>query len=187
MQINYILTEDEFIDAQKLYRATSLPLFRRILQKSLPWIGAVLLGAWTLRMFWWWPAHYMSQVGPYTLPRFAWDISGFVGIMLVLYGPSQDLAASKQYIEEPGFQCPVTMHFSEENVRVESETINSEVSWNSFTHCVASESLFLLYLSRKRFFIIPKRVFTADQVAEFCQLLQKKVPSITRRTGSTLN
>jgi hypothetical protein len=105
-----------------------------------------------------------------------WDAVGLVGLLLVSSWLGQDLGASKNFGEEAQLRREVTVEFSDDGIRSENSAGNSETKWIAFIGYAESDSVFLIYLTKKLFFIIPKSAFSSDDLKEFRELLQQKLP-----------
>ena len=69
-----------------------------------------------------------------------------------------------------------TLAWSEEGLAVESENGHVRVPWGDFFRTKENENFILLYTSRTRYLILPKRCFTEPgQLASFLELLRKRV------------
>jgi len=82
------------------------------------------------------------------------------------------------YARNPKHRQECTMTFSEEDIRVQSETIDSIVRWSYFERVIEAEEVFLLYYGKGMYTLLPKRGLQSTyDLGQFRGLL-------TRRLGS---
>jgi hypothetical protein len=97
-------------------------------------------------------------------------------LLLILWGRPR-WAARRQFTKQPLAQGPRTMKVSDGGIHWEWQGGNSDVQWTNFIRVVDSKYQILLYASPAYFVMVPKRVLTPEQLAEFCSFVSAKVPS----------
>lgn len=72
-----------------------------------------------------------------------------------------------------GVREETTFDIGEENILVKSENVSSEVRWKAVRLYLEDPNMFLLYIAPARFFALPKRVFTPEQISQLQSLLTR--------------
>ena len=71
---------------------------------------------------------------------------------------------------------PIVISFNSEQIKLHNESFNSTLKWSSYYRYQETKNLFLIYLSSRSFYLIPKRAFASTQVInELRQLLKGKI------------
>ena len=177
MRITYLVTEDEYIDGQRLFREISWPRWRRMLRQLMVPTGILLVvGGFAPLVI----GHLPRSTHFVTEP---WWVD--VGLILAVclgtaliptYWLGPDLNASKSFHDQ-GENLEVTVDFAFDRVRLETAVGRSELLWNAFTGYSESEMVFVItYISKKFFWIIPRRAFTCTDLRAFGELISVKLP-----------
>ena len=135
----------------------------------ISWVVAGI-GAWTIRFgtdqyFWFGVIICGIGLGFSTL---------VIGMIVVV--PRALLAGNPKLSDE------YQLTFSDQGVRFQTTSIDSNIDWNLYLRAVEARDFYLLYWSRRQFTVIPKRAFatSADMLA-FNALLAAHVSKVDRR------
>jgi hypothetical protein len=81
-----------------------------------------------------------------------------------------------RFIERKGLHRRMTLSWGNEGLTVETENGHVRVPWGDFFKTRENAKFILLYTSRTRYLILPKRFFIEPgQLASFVELLHKRV------------
>ena len=72
-----------------------------------------------------------------------------------------------------------TFTFTDEHIHTRSSNARSDVEWSAVRRVAEDKHIFLLYLAPAKFFPIPKRACTPEQIEELRQLFANRVSSRT--------
>ena len=75
----------------------------------------------------------------------------------------------------PSAKGPVTLIVSETGLHMRTQHVDSSMEWSTFVKWVEEKQVVALLTSPKSFVTIPKRAFEPNQLAEFRELLRRKV------------
>jgi hypothetical protein len=169
LRITYQVTEKDFVDGQRLFRATVLPLYRRLGRQGMMLFGAFLFASSLFLL--------ANRHGRKELPTMI--VSGISGALLTgLYAFYPDYAAKRKFHTDGRIRREMTVEFSNEGLAAKSGEMESYSAWQKFAGYAESSRVFLLFLSPRLFLLFPKRVFPVAEVAEFRQILQNHVPAM---------
>jgi len=73
------------------------------------------------------------------------------------------------------------LQFSDEAIEFRTDQINSHLQWDLYKRVLSDRHSYLLYYEKEAFTIIPKRVATAETLAEFETMLRAKISSFNAR------
>ena len=79
----------------------------------------------------------------------------------------------KMYTAKIGCQ---KLLISEEKIRYEQKSINSDIDWNYYKGFIETPNTILLLYGKKYYSVIPKNAFGADELEKFILLLCEKFP-----------
>lgn len=167
MRITYTVNLDDFIEGQRLFRRTILPVYRRLGRQAMMFFGAALVAAAIFLVI----SGQRSGAFP---TIFAAGVSG--AALLTLYALYPDFMARRRFRTDGRIRREMTVDFSAEGVRAESAGIESYSAWKKFDGYAESSRVFLLFLSPRHFLLFPKRVFPAADIGPFRELLHNSVP-----------
>ena len=166
MRITYTVNEKDFIEAQRLFRATVLPLYRRLGRQAMMLFGAFLLAA----------AIFLLAPGRETKNPPTIFAMGLCGVALLgVYAFYPDYMAKRKFRSDGRIRREMTVEFSGAGVDAQTGETQSQSPWNSFVGYAESSSVFLLFLSPRLFLVFPKRVFELAQIGAFRELLHEKL------------
>jgi hypothetical protein len=177
LRIAYLLTEDEYIQGQRLFRERSLPRWRRMLRKLTVPIGILLIfGGFIPTVMGHLPRSTHFVVEPWCVDVGLILAVSFGAALIPIYWFGPDLSASKSFHEQDMNQ-EITVDVDFDRVRLETAVGHSEMLWDAFTGYSESETVFTIsYISKKFFWIIPKRAFTCTDLQAFEDLISAKLP-----------
>jgi hypothetical protein len=98
-----------------------------------------------------------------------------LALLLIFVPATRWLNARRQFRSAPSAQAPITMTVSDEGVAFRSQYTDSKVAWSLFVRWLDGKSVFALLQSNVVFNVIPKRAFSPDQLAEFREILRRKI------------
>lgn len=101
----------------------------------------------------------------------------YVGALVAIYGGA--VLASVFSKGSRGAYIPVKYTFDESRVVKETAAKSQTLGWNAFVRWRKIGAYYLIYMSRRSFFVIPKAKVPQARVAAFEGLLQRKI--IVRR------
>jgi hypothetical protein len=88
----------------------------------------------------------------------------------------QRYALKKVWQSQPSIREPMTLEITEEALTFHSPMFQAVNYWKAYPNFVETKNLFILYLSKQSFNLIPKRAFSStEQIQEFRELLPRKI------------
>jgi hypothetical protein len=159
VEIQYRYTENDYVQAQRAYLAKRwyklyIPAFLAV---ALVFIG---LGIW-------------STVGVSLSYGIAWFVgAAFFAIFPVL----QAEQAKKDFRGSPSAEGEFRLSFDDNGLQLQSPHGGGTVKWSALVGWIDSPDLFLVLASSRIYYLFPKRAFTPEQLAEFRDLLARKIP-----------
>jgi hypothetical protein len=97
-----------------------------------------------------------------------------VGALVVIFaGPS--LTARRQFRTTPSAHDPMTIEASDAGLRIHSVHAESQVAWSAYMAWGEYKSVFVILPQPRIYVPIPKRAFTAEQLVEFRELLDRNI------------
>ena len=98
----------------------------------------------------------------------------FAGVVSALVRPYW---LRRDFKKHPNFVRPVRLQVSEDGLHSESDAWSGSTKWNAYFGYHETENLFFLYLGSRSVEAIPKRAFSAQQLAEFRELVRANLPN----------
>ncbi len=166
MQIDYELTQKDFIDSVATHRNRNFYgkwLMRLLLVFALL-VGVTLAFGLIVRP--------NSQDTRNLMP--------FFGIILLWIGVEWGLpwlSARRQFLKQPGAQGQRTVLIDASGVHQRWSGGSSDIVWKNFVRSLEGKKQFLLYTSPASFDIIPKRALTSEGLLELRALLKQNIPA----------
>ena len=159
--IQYQLTQEDYVEAQLAYLKGSLMWWKKNL--DVMFAAALLLAAltqFTIRVY----------------------VPGALFLIVALYlGTARRWLLPRRFRREfrklPRLQARATVEFSEDGIHTRSEFASSEQNWKAFSRFLESQNLFLLFSQPRLFQIFPKRAFPDGKLADFQDLIARKLPA----------
>jgi hypothetical protein len=164
MQIDYELTQRDFIDAFTAHRYRSVVrkwLIRLLMSITLILAVVLLIGLIVKPN-----AQDAKILMPYFVFAFLW-----IGAMLVL----PRWSVRKQFLKQPGAQGPRTVLIDATGAHWRWNGGSSEIAWKNYIRALEGRSQFLLYTSPACFNIIPKRALSSDGLLELRRILKQNI------------
>ena len=155
MQIEYEISEQDFLDAQKLAMKKTPKLTTRLLFRIMPYWGVLL---------------FLGVAWPVFQKGFVWKtemIVPFAFAVLCLGSPLLlKRAYQKAYRRNPSCQGRLSLVLTESGLDFNGATFSSQLKWEHFIRFVEDEKIFLLYQTNQLVQIIPKRQLSPEQISE---------------------
>ena len=164
MQIDYELTQQDFIDSFAAHRNRNV--FGKWLTRIFIWVVfgfAALLGVGLL-------VQRNAETAKALVPFF-FLISFWIGIPRVIRWRS----ARNQFLKQPGAQGPQSVSLDGAGVHWRWNCGSSDVAWQNYIRVVEGRKHFLLYASPACFNIVPKRALTPETLLELQSLLKQNI------------
>jgi hypothetical protein len=164
MQIDYELTQREFIDAftAHRYRSVARKWLTRLFMSITLVLAVILLIGLIVKP----DAQDAKILMPYFVFAFLW-----IGPMLVL----PRWSARRQFLKQPGAQGPRTVLIDPTGVHWRWNGGSSDIAWKNYVRAVEGKFQFLLYTSPACFNIIPKRALSSDGLLELRRILNQNI------------
>src|ERR1051326_7465788 len=155
MQIEYEMSEQDFLAAQKLAMKNLPKRTTRLMFRLLPFWGVFI---------------FIAVAWPVFQRGFTWKTEMLVPLafgVLALASPLlMKRALQKAYRKNRSLQGKRTLVMNENGLDLSGATFSAQLNWQHFIRFVEDDKSFLLYQSSQVFHIIPKRELTAEQISE---------------------
>jgi|GEM_PF-1459203 hypothetical protein len=159
MHIDYEISEQDFLDAQKLAIKNSPNLLTRLTRVVLPLFGAALMA---------FVSYSLVTQG------FSWNLipaAAFPLLLLALPGWSKRIQ-KKPYAKAVSMHGLLALDVDEMGMQFQGPTVSSKVTWSHFSRFYEDEKVFILYQHMPVFNLIPKRILSPEQVIELRSYLR---------------
>jgi hypothetical protein len=160
MDISFQVTLEEFAEAGRAFSAQR-------------W-----LGRWANSLFY--LVGTLTMIG--TL-YYAWEYGGeayplglILGVTLLAIPSAMRASVAANFKKRSAFQKPVTMVIGDEALELTTVQSQAKVAWGAFQRVLETRNVCLLFLDAESYIMIPKRAFSPEQLAEFRDLLARKLP-----------
>ena len=163
MQVNYQLTPEDFYQGYLAWRN------RRKWGLWARWAAYLIVGAAMLLSL---VGLLFAQTETATIGRFA---LGFwvVWFAWVLLAPR--FFSKRQFRHHPMAQSLITLDCSETGLQFHNAHADSKVAWSAYVGWGESKRVFVIMPQARIYITIPKRAFTAEQQAEFREMLRRNI------------
>jgi YcxB-like protein len=161
LQLQFRFELSDYVHAQRLHRQTSQVLFDFL----LPACGAIIFVA----------GMAMHRTGSYTGAA----IEFIGGLFLLSFPILVRLNWRYCYRRTRPNDAEWNFEFSDDLIRTRTTNSRGEIEWSAIRSFAEDKNMFLLYLAPAKFFPIPKRACTPEEINELRELFQRRV-----RTGS---
>jgi len=84
--------------------------------------------------------------------------------------------ATSIYKKSPILSKEITLRISGKGIRLDKDTENSFLPWDSFSKWKKNDKLYLIYTNSRQFNVIPIRAMNDRQLKEFEEYLNKYIP-----------
>lgn len=133
-----------------------------------------------------WASPSLYVIGTLTIVGtlyYAWEYGGeayplglILGVTLLALPAAMRAGVVSTFKQRTSFQRPVTLGICDEAVEVTTAESTGKLEWSAFHKTVEAKNVFLLFLDPLYYIVVPKRAFTPEQLAEFRELLARKIP-----------
>ncbi len=125
--------------------------------------GSFLFGIWLMSL----PKGSFSLA----LPMF------LISVMWLFFGrPWWRSAGRRAFSNRPELQQEYAVRVDDQGIRFEGAISSFGWTWPAFTGSAESEKVFLVFVSRSAFAILPKRIFGPGEADQFREILRQKLP-----------
>jgi hypothetical protein len=164
-QINYEISERDYLDAQKLAIKNHPRTFTRVVYRTLPYCG-LLVG---LGVFW-----VMFAWG------FHWDWLMILPLAFTVFALSRPLllkrAAKRAYRKTRSLHGPRSTAVDEQGMSFEGPDFSSQLKWRFFLKFAEDDKSFVMYQTDQMFFCIPKRQLSQQEISTIREELIQHIP-----------
>ena len=161
MTANYLLTADDFADAQFTH-------IHKILGKKVILIY-VLIAAFLLSSI----AFFSNDPGIWQQVKPFWVFGAFLTAFYVLVWSGY--LSRRQFKKIKALHQPVSMTADDDGIMLSSARGEGKTNWAAYETWRESKVSFLLYPQPAMFYIIPKRALGGEGVTAFRDLLKSKI------------
>jgi hypothetical protein len=162
MQIEYEISEQDFLDAQKLAMRKHPSRNSRLIFRLLPFWGLFL----SLGMIW---GGLKQGLSWNLLPGF------LLGLLFLSSAWLLKLAQRKMYRQSPSLHGKRTMILNETGLSFSGPSFSSNIDWSFFQRFEEDDRVFLFWQSRQIFNIVPKRELSPGQISELRQAFTQNI------------
>lgn len=155
MQIDYEMSEQDFMEAQKLALRHLPNRSGRWIVRSLPFLGLFicLAALWkVVRSGYMWNSNVILPFG--------------FGLFFLLSPWLMNQANRKMFRRNPIFQGQRSVTVDETGLIFTSPTASVKIKWDSIQNTVEDNTTFVLYQGGVVFHILPKRQLSQEQISE---------------------
>ncbi|MEQ8539273.1 MAG: YcxB family protein [Coleofasciculus sp. D1-CHI-01] len=163
MRLEYRLTLNEYIEAMEADG-----------KARNPWL---FNSSWSTTIF----AIIIALFYGFSINFFAIAFSIFMFWLAIITSPliSKRLyrwQISGNYKNDPRMHQCLTVELDENTIQVTSADATAQYQWKGFDYFIEADNVFNLYVSKKIFFLIPKRVFSnSEQIDSFRNIIIEKI------------
>jgi hypothetical protein len=162
MEFDYEITEQDFLDAQRLAIKNHPVRMIRWTRLVLPLFGIFLFGAWIQN-----------------LVKQGFSLRATVAVIFPLLFISLPLLnkwnARKMYRKATTLHGRVHLEVTEDGWASRGSSFSGKVDWSTFAKFSEDGKVFVIYQSTQAFNIVPKHSLTADQISELRQYLDRNI------------
>jgi hypothetical protein len=166
MQIEYEISEQDFLDAHKLAIRKSLSRSTRLIFRVLPF--------WGLFMF-------LGVMWPVLRHGFSWKWNMLLPFSMALLFLSLPLlmrqVQKKVYRQTANLHGKRTVTVDESGLSFSGPAYSSRLEWTFFPRFVEGEKTFLLYQSNQIFNVIPKQQLSQEQIVQLREAFTRNIRS----------
>lgn len=105
----------------------------------------------------------------------AWFLICYGVIIAILYFYNLRTVGKRMYSKMPDFERPFNYVFTDEQIQVSSETINSNNKWEFYQSALISPEVIMVYPNKFRFNLFPKKYFTDQEYETLKQWIRAKI------------
>lgn len=164
LQITYEISEQDFLDAQKLAIRNHPKRSTRLTFRLLPYWGLLLAGAIAWAIF---------------QPDFEWRASSLLPLVFVipaLFSPLLNQRSRKAaYRRNTSLHGARSVVVNEQGLSFKGPGFSSQVNWPIFVRFAEDDKVFVLFQSSHVFHIIPKRQLSPQQIADLREAFTRHI------------
>ena len=164
MQIEYEISEQDFLDAQKLAVRNAPNVTTRLLLRVLPFWGVFV---------------FLGVAWPVFKEGFAWKAEMIVPLAFATLCLASPLlvkrAYQRAYRGNPSYKGKRTLILNESGLDLSGPTFSSQLKWENFIRFVEDEKVVLLYQSGQVVQIVPKRQLAPEQITELREAFTRHI------------
>jgi YcxB-like protein len=171
VQLNFQLTEKEYIAAIRLYALHSTEILVRLV---IMWILA------SAGLF------LLTIILDFALP--IWALVALLGLVGVSLTQGYLFDRPRRYFRsDPKFRDEYNLTFSDSGIEFRTEHVNASIAWSMFTRVIENDKFYLTVYGRDlhAVSVIPKRAFvSSQQEAAFREMLRRHIDSSLKLSDS---
>jgi len=158
IEIVFTFTREEYIRAIRRHYSTRMHVIRDVIG------GLVAIAAGVCFLRW----------GNYAVLGWFPLIAGLILLAIVAYVLL--LLPALIYRSDPKLKNEYRLSFSEEEIRFQTDDINSVLKWPLYHSWIDDDDFYILYHGKRNLSVIPRRAFSsAEDDARFAKLLTQKI------------
>jgi hypothetical protein len=162
MHIEYTISEEDYLTAQKLAMRHLRPGQNRLMYQWMPAFGLILLG-WIL--YTGFTQGFSTSLAPGLI----------VPIFLVSLLFTRNQTLRKAYAKAANMHGKLALDVNDDGLHFQGATFNSHVTWEHYSSFCEDQASFLFFQSNSIFNIVPKRQLSAEQAAALRELLRRHI------------
>jgi len=109
---------------------------------------------------------------------------GIAGIAFFAWSPYN--MSKKMITQNAFFKKDITIHVSPEGLKQETCSSNVFLKWEEAFDFFESKNTIAIYISQAQAYVLPKRVFTADETAEISSIIRSSIIPKSKKWRKTL-
>lgn len=164
-QINYEISEQDYLDAQKLAIRNHPKRFTRVVYRILPYWG-LLAGLGALWPLFWWGFH--------------WDWLMILPLAFAGFALSRPLlfnrAAKATYRKTRSLHGPRSTAVDDQGMSFQGPDFSSQLKWPFFLKFAEDDKSFVMFQTDRMFFFIPKRQLSQQDISNIRKALAQHIP-----------
>jgi ABC-type transport system involved in multi-copper enzyme maturation permease subunit len=172
MRVEYTITEQDYLAAQRLALRTSQPFGYFMVRWYMHAMGLFILA-------------YLVSVAMRQQLSLSFLPGAFFGAFFLLWPMMIPYQHKRIYARTPSLHGRIRMESSESDLNFIGETFNTIVSFAHFEKYVENENSILLYQNPQVFHLIPKRELSPEQIKNLHDLFTTKINR--RRLGAAVS
>ncbi|CAN5233350.1 hypothetical protein BH10CYA1_BH10CYA1_08290 [soil metagenome] len=102
----------------------------------------------------------------------------YVSVVVVAAFVIRPLLLKRNFRQSRIWQAEQDFSFNQDGIRIETEFSTTELKWKFFPEIWDTENAYLLFVEKRKFLIIPKRIFRGvDEQLSFEELVHAEIPN----------
>lgn len=107
-------------------------------------------------------------------------LSLFLLILLLFVLYSLFLVPKRDFKRNTGFLDEFKITINNNSIKYKSKKVELETPWSQYTKYVETDDVFLFFLNKASYHLIPKRALNPTQMAELKKLAKEKIGKVTK-------